>query len=353
MKPTVRLFSFGRSTLAHDNLIAAMQLFCVRPPQSEVLAYSSEAQSYLHKTCPQLRALASATSMSLLPGSLGLWVIENTNTIHPEERAMLRLFSVAGMREVILFVQSRDLNDEAIDVTEVALREALLEAGFSGDEASIIRGDVRDAAWGPNARIVSFKLLELLDIKGLSPVDDGMSLLAVVDSTAPSSPGVVVRARALRGCIKVASLISVFDGVKLLEVKVQSLLRHDYLIVSKVMAPDDFSFELFGDDSSRMKRDCVLGLPGQLVLSERVEVELFVFPHPKGSTPLKRQVNERFVLVLPYGSVKVTLEAGSLVAGSMSVVTLRASEPWVLAPGILFELRSKKELLAVGVIPLA
>jgi hypothetical protein len=37
----------------------------------------------------------------------------------------------------------------------------------------------------------------------------------------------------------------------------------------------------------------------------------------------------------------------------MFVVTLRASEPWVLALGVLFEMRIKKELLAVGVIPLA
>lgn len=173
------------------------------------LEYETPRRHYTHADLPGMRRYYRNTARGLSELDAVILVVAADSSLMAQSREHLLLARAMGIQRAIVFLNKCDLvSDEAmLDLVEAEAREALLVAGFSGNEARVLRGAALpayhgDARWTPTL----LSLAEALDLDLPQPAaPEGQELFFEITEHYPAKGargGPVVLGRLQRGTLQ-------------------------------------------------------------------------------------------------------------------------------------------------------
>ncbi|MBL8680009.1 MAG: elongation factor Tu [Myxococcales bacterium] len=112
--------------------------------------YVTEKRHYSHVDCPGHADYVKNALTGLSQMNTAIFVVSATDSVMSQSREHMILAKHQGVARAIVWINKRDLVDDEtmLDLVEEECRESLVDAGFDGDNAPVLRGSALGALTG-------------------------------------------------------------------------------------------------------------------------------------------------------------------------------------------------------------
>jgi elongation factor Tu len=114
---------------------------------SGYIEYETDKRHYSHVDCPGHADFVKSALTGLSQMNTVIFVVSATDSVMSQSREHMRLARHQGVERAVVFINKCDLtqDESLLDLCEEECREALVDAGFEGDSAPVIRGSALGA----------------------------------------------------------------------------------------------------------------------------------------------------------------------------------------------------------------
>lgn len=192
---------------------------------SGYVEYETDKRHYSHVDCPGHADYVKSALTGLSQMNTVIFVVSATDSVMSQSREHMLLARHQGVARGVVFINKCDLVDDQglLDLVEEDCREALVDAGFDGDSAPVIRGSALgalrgDAPWLPSLDA----LIEAIDETSVDvgTRDDEPALLPLWNRYSIYGKGTVAVGVLQRGVIKKGDVLQILTPTETRDARV-------------------------------------------------------------------------------------------------------------------------------------
>lgn len=245
---------------------------------SGYLEYVTDKRHYSHVDCPGHGDFVKNAFTGLSQMNTAIFVVSATDSVMRQSREHMLLAKYQGVARAVVFINKCDLvdDDEMLDLVEEECREALVDAGFEGDDTPIIRGSALGALHGEAKWLPSLDaLVEAIDETSVDVAsrDDAPALLPLWNRYSIYGRGTAAIGVLQRGVIKKGDELQILTPTQSRITKVLDLETYRQKL-SSAHANDAISVLLSGVSRYEIHRGDVVCSPGAVAPSSACEATI-------------------------------------------------------------------------------
>ncbi|MFO0562185.1 MAG: GTP-binding protein [Polyangiales bacterium] len=245
---------------------------------SGYIEYVTNKRHYSHVDCPGHADYVKSALTGLAQMNAVIFVVSATDSVMSQSREHFLLAKHQGIERAIVFINKCDLVDDEplLDLVEEECREALVEAGFDGDSAPVIRGSAlgalaNDARWIPSLDAL-IEAIDELEVNVPSR-DNEPALLPIWNRYSILGKGTVAIGVLQRGVIKAGDELQILTPNETYTRKVLDVETHRHKL-ALAQANDAIGVLLAGISRYQLQRGNVVCAPESVTRTTELEATI-------------------------------------------------------------------------------
>jgi elongation factor Tu len=324
------------------------------------IEYETAKRHYAHVDCPGHADYIKnmITGAAQMDGAI--LVISAPDGPMPQTWEHILLARQVNVPYIVVYLNKTDIADaDAIEISEMEVRDLLTKYEFPGDAVPVIKGSALKAMQAEKEDDESFnsikEILDAVDEYIPMPVRDVEKpfLMPIEDIFSITGRGTVVTGRVERGKIKTGEEVEVV-GIKPTRKTVVTGVEMFRKILDEGLAGDNIGLLLRGVEKDEVERGQVIALPGTITPHHKFECNVYILTEKEGGrkkhfvTGYRPQFYFRTTDVT--GSIELPENIPMVKPGDNVVMGVNLIKSIAMEEGLRFAIREGGRTVGAGVV---
>ncbi|KAI6182775.1 Mitochondrial elongation factor Tu2 [Aphelenchoides bicaudatus] len=238
--------------------------------------YSTQKRHYAHTDCPGHSDFIKNMICGTAQMDAAILVIAATDGVMAQTKEHILLAKQIGVKNIIVFINKADLVEpDDLDLVEMEARELLLQHGYDGENAPIVRGSALRASEGLENESIVQLLSELDNVPEPSRLQDAPFVMPIASALQVAGRGTVVIGTLDQGVLKKGDPVE----LKGFETEIKSVATDIQVFkksVKQVLAGEHCGILCRGLKTEAVLRGMWLGAPGAIQTSNVFKVSVYL-----------------------------------------------------------------------------